>query len=148
MHPLESVAGMAEFAGKNIAHHLGFIADDKLGWKPEPTAKSALEIVQHIGYFAIGMAGVLEGGEFAPGSEETPANREAAQQVILSASSRYAAALRTVDMARFGTTVDLPFGSFPFAMAATMPAFDMIHHHGQIAYIETLLGDTEDHFDM
>lgn len=148
MHPMESVAGLAEFAGKNIAHHLGFIADDKLNWKPEPTSKSALEIVQHVGSFTMGMASVLEGGEFAPGSEEIVASREAAQELIRSASSRYAAALRTVDMARFGTTVDLPFGSFPFAMAATMPAFDMIHHHGQISYIETLLGDTEDHFDL
>jgi len=145
---MESVAGLAEFAGKNIAHHLGFIADDKLAWKPEPTSKSALEIVQHLGYFATGMASVLEGGEFVPGPESVPADRATAQELILAASSRYAAALRSVDMARFGTTVVLPFGSFPFAMAATMPAFDLIHHHGQIAYIETLLGDTEDHFDM
>jgi hypothetical protein len=139
---------MAEFAGKNVAHHLGFIPDDKLNWRPEPTSKSALEIVQHLGELAIGMAGVLEGGEFAPGPETTPPDRETAQQLILNATSRYVAALRGVDLARFGTTVDLPFGSFPFAMAATMPAFDLIHHHGQIAYIETLLGDTEDHWGV
>jgi hypothetical protein len=148
MHPLESTSRLAEFAGKNIAYHLDFIADDRLAWKPEATAKSALEIVHHVSYFASGMVGVLGGGEFSPDVVDVPTDRATAQELIRSSSSRYAAALRVVDLARMGTTVDLPFGSFPFAMAATMPAFDLIHHHGQLAYIQTLLGDTEDHFDM
>jgi hypothetical protein len=148
MHSLESVARMAEFAGKNIAHRLEFIPADKLGWKPEPTAKSALEIVHHVSNFAGGMAPFLAGGEFTPDNAPVPEDLESARQLLLSSTSRYAAAVREIDMARFGTTAELPFGSFPFAMAATMPAFDLIHHHGQIAYIETLLGDTEDHFQM
>ena len=37
-------------------------------------------------------------------------------------------------------------GSFPFARAVSFPVIDAIHHHGQIAYIQSLLGDAETHF--
>jgi hypothetical protein len=29
-----------------------------------------------------------------------------------------------------------------------VPAVDLIHHHGQINYLQMLLGDRDDHFDM
>ena len=47
-----------------------------------------------------------------------------------------------------GKTLKLPFGEFPLSQAVSMPVVDLIHHHGQIAYIQTLLGDTEDHLLM
>lgn len=29
-----------------------------------------------------------------------------------------------------------------------MGVIELVHHRGQIVYVQTLLGDTEDHFDM
>jgi len=148
MHPLEGVARLAEFAGNNLAYNLEFIPADRLVWKPEPTAKSALEIVHHVSVFLVGMAGMLAGGPFTISESPAPANLAEGQELIRSATGKYVQALRGVDPARLGETVELPFGTFPLARAATMPAFDLIHHHGQIAYLQTLLGDEESHFDM
>lgn len=148
MHPLEGIARLAEFAGNNIAYNLEFIPADKLAWKPEPTAKSALEIVHHVSNFLVGMAGMLSSGTFAPPQEAEPGDLASGQALIRNATGTYVQALLGLDPARLGETVELPFGTFPLARAASMPAFDLIHHHGQIAYIQTLLGDEESHFNL
>lgn len=147
MHPLESAIRLAEFAGQNIAYNLEFFPADKLNWKPEPTAKSALEIVHHVSAFLNGMGSMLAGGEFTIAEPPAPTDLASAQALIRTATGVYVQAALGVDPARLGETVELPFGTFPFARAATMPAFDLIHHHGQIAYLQTLLGDEESHFE-
>jgi len=64
-----------------------------------------------------------------------------------SAAAEYAEALQRVDPAQLSRTVSIAGAfSFPLARAASLPVIDMIHHHGQIAYIQTLLGDEEFHF--
>ena len=42
MHPLDGLAGQTTFFSRNIGHNLDFIPDDKLDWKPAPSALSAL----------------------------------------------------------------------------------------------------------
>lgn len=148
MHPLEAAARLAEFAGNNVAYNLEFLPAEKLAWKPEPTAKSALEIVHHVSAFLTGMAGMLTGGTFTVTEEPAPTDLASAQARIRTATGTYVQALLGLDPARLGDPVELPFGTFPLARAATMPAFDLIHHHGQIAYIQTLLGDEESHFNL
>jgi len=148
MHPLEGLARMTEFAGNNLAYNLEFIPADKLGWKPAPGAKSALEIAQHVTGALNFMRPVLTGGAWTRSEIPLPADCHSAQEMVRQASRDYAAALRQVDPARMGETVELPFGTFPLAQCSGMPAFDVMHHHGQIAYIQTLLGDQEDHFQM
>ena len=67
-----------------------------------------------------------------------------------SAARKFTARLtrRQVDPARLGDTIELPFGTFSLGQCSGFPPFDLMHHHGQIAYIQTLLGDQEDHFQM
>jgi hypothetical protein len=36
----------------------------------------------------------------------------------------------------------------PVHTTGVVPAVDLIHHHGQINYLQMLLGDRDDHFDM
>jgi DinB family protein len=146
MHPLDTVAGVAEFGGNNLAYNLEFIPADKLGWKPAPGAKSALEIVRHVTGALTFMRPVLTGGAYTRGEIPLPADLQSAQEMIRRAARDYAAALRQVDPGRLGDMIELPFGTFPLAQCAGFPAFDVMHHHGQIAYIQTLLGDQEDHF--
>jgi hypothetical protein len=45
MNPMEVLAYQAEWAAKDTAHNLEFIPPEKLAWKPAPTAKSVLEMV-------------------------------------------------------------------------------------------------------
>lgn len=149
MHPLESLAGLLRWAAKNTAYNLKFIPDDKLAWKPSPEANSALEIVCHVTGAIRAMRPALDGGSEisfpAPGTP--PATREEAQEMLTSAAEEYADALVKVSPADLGREITIA-GTMKFALAraASMPVVDVIHHHGQIAYIQSILGDKEFHF--
>ena len=148
MDYMTGLAGEAEWAAGNMAYNLDFIPADKLTWKPAPTANSALEIVNHITGVLIGFKPVLSGGSFAEPQFSPATDVVSAKSLLNSAAHDYAEALRAIKPEDMGKTVDLGFGDFPFPVAASMPVTDLMHHHGQIAYIQSLLGDTESHFDM
>jgi uncharacterized damage-inducible protein DinB len=146
--PLESLANIAYFAGNNTVYNLTFIPEDKLDWKPEPTASSALEIVNHVVGAVRSMLPVVRGGEWAP-PEFTPAtNLAEAQELLRSTTEEYVAALKQAKAEDLSRSVTV-YGRFtlPVARAASMPVIDLVHHHGQIAYLQTLLGDQVPHFD-
>ena len=146
MHPMEVPAQQMLWASKNTAYNLGFIPEEKLDWKPAPTANSALEIVNHVAFYIRAMIPVLGGAEWKPVEAAPATTLKEAQDLLTSTVEEYVAALRAVPPADLRRTVSLPFGSFPLARAAMMPAVDLIHHHGQITYIQSLLGDTDFHF--
>ena len=148
MNPMEGMARQMNWVAQNTAYNLGYIPQEKLSWKPAPAAKSALEVIGHVAGFIEAMTPVLSGGEFRPPQVEMPESLEEAQDLITSCTEEYVAVLQRLTPADLGRTVQLPFGSFPLAQAAGMPFVDLTHHHGQIAYIQTLLGDTEDHLLM
>src|SRR5262245_38796881 len=108
MHPLESIARITEIGGNNLAHNLEFIPADKLGWKPAPGAKSALEIVQHVTSALTFMRPVLTGGAYSRGEIPLPADVKSAQEMVRRASRDYAAALQQVDPNRLGDMIELP----------------------------------------
>src|SRR5437764_13254257 len=107
MHPLDGLASMTEFAGNNLAHNLEFIPADKLGWKPAPSAKSALEIAQHAASALTFMRPVLSGGAYTPREIPLLTDCRGAQELVRSAAREYAAALRQVDPARLGDMIEL-----------------------------------------
>jgi uncharacterized damage-inducible protein DinB len=150
MHPLEGMAGTGVWAAKNIAYNLDFIPDDKLNWKPAPTANSAMEIVNHVLGAVAWMTPMLQNGapSDAPPEYEKATDRESAKRLLVQAAENYAAEVVKLNPADLGNIVKLPFADFPLARVASMPVIDLVHHHGQIAYIQTLLGDTESHFDV
>ncbi len=134
-----------EFFGKNFAWNLNALPDDKLGWKPAPTANSAFEVTQHAAASLRNMQLALEGKDYGAGSPPMPTTREEAQDMIIGAANDYADYLRGLAETPSGK-VELPWGETPRVQAVAMPVQDLVHHHGQIAYIQTLLGDTSDHF--
>jgi hypothetical protein len=146
MHPLEGLAGQMGWVAKNLSYNLGFIPEDKLAWKPAETTKSAYEIVAEVVGVATGMTAVIDGNGWPEGGMPSFSSLQEAQNAVEQAGEAYAAKLLTIDPARLGETIELPFGAFPFGRAVSFPVIDAIHHHGQIAYIQTLLGDTATHF--
>lgn len=147
MSPLEMLAWQIEWTGGNFAHNLGFIDEDKFNWKPAPTALSALETANHTVEALSQMCSVLENGEYV--SDVAPATtREEAQQKIRAAAQRFAQTIRNIKPEEMDEKVQLPWGEQTKAEAAAMDAIEIVHHHGQIAYIQTLLGDTTSHFEM
>ena len=151
---MEVLAGQVDWGAKNLAFNLDFIPDDKLSWKPAPTANSALGIVGHMvmAYTGIGASikSALAGEKVEMGSHDAPtfSTRDEAKTALLAAAQNFAQVVRTIPADRLGEKVDIGFGIFPLSFIAGMGAIDTIHHHGQIAYIQMLLGDEESHFDM
>src|SRR5690606_5610477 len=143
-------AEQLDWATKNMAYNLDFIPDDKLNWKPAPTALSALEIVGHllgvIEYFRSALENPAAAGP-PSGDGSTPASRDEAKMKLVAAGEEYSHWLLSLPEERLAEVVQLPFGKFPLGFAAEIPVSDALHHHGQIAYIQSLLGDTEPHFD-
>jgi hypothetical protein len=148
----ETLAGQAHWASRNLVHNLDFIPDDKLDWKPAPTALSALEIVSHL----LGALGHL-GRHFRPDADsfQEPSRdsyivttREEAKERLLAAVDEFCDNLKSASPELLAKSVELPFGKFPMSFLAGMPVIDLIHHHGQITYIQSLLGDEESHFDF
>lgn len=148
MHPFERAAWLTRFAGHNLAFNLEFFPPDRLSWKPAPTANSPLEIAQHVAMACLSSLSVLENRPYEHVSPPVPDDLPTAQALVRDATARYADALLTVDPGRIGETVSLPYGDFQLAQMALFPTFDVMHHHGQITYLQTMLGDTESHFDL
>jgi len=148
---MESLASQAEWAARNIAYNLDFFPADKLSYKPAPTANSAYEIIGHtvaaLGFFRKTVKGEDPG---TPGSLEmtNPTTLEEAKEMLVSSADAYGAALRGMSPEDAGKIIEMQFAKLPLGFVASMAVTDLIHHHGQIAYIQTILGDTESHFDM
>jgi hypothetical protein len=152
MSPLEVLAHLVEWATKDTAYNLEFIPAGRLAWQPAPTAKSVLEMVNEMSVLAQGMAPVLGGGPFAEPDYSPPTTREGAQALLLAAGREYAQALRAVQPEELGRPVAVEgagfgFGTFPLAQAAGLPVVEILHHRGQIIYVQSLLGDTDVHVE-
>ncbi len=92
------------------------------------------------------MQAALSGADYNSVELPLATTLEEAQQQIRGAARDYIAFLESLSPADLEGTVELPFGTFPRAFAVEMDVQDVVHHHGQIAYIQTLLGDDSDHF--
>jgi hypothetical protein len=147
-HPLDGLAGQVEFFSANLAHNLDFIPDDKLDWKPAPEANSAMEIVRHVLMAQGSLGAMLASGDPKSATIAEPKTRDEAKQALKESAQSYTTLIRSLEPGTLHELVDMGFAKLPKAFVAGMAAADTIHHHGQIAYIQTLLGDTESHFDM
>ena len=148
MNPLEGMAGQMEWIAANMAYNLDFIPDDKMNWKPAPTATSAIEIVNHNVGAIKHLGAMLDGNAEGKPKFEPATDRDSAKKLLTETANAYAAKLRGIDPADLGKPVKTPFGEWPLARVASMPIVDTTHHHGQIAYLQMLLGDADSHFDI
>jgi hypothetical protein len=149
MNFIQGLIDTNDWFSENFAYNMGFIAEDKLGWKPVPTASSAYEIVQHIATGMVSMQGVFEGRPYGEVEIPLPTSLTEAQTIIRDVARSYSTFLQTVEPQDLEGELELPFGTFPKSVCIGMEVQDLIHHHGQICYLQALLGDTETHmFDM
>jgi uncharacterized damage-inducible protein DinB len=146
MSPLEALAEQVTWAGRNLAFNLQFVPADRLDWKPAPGTKSALEIVNHSLDCLRNMTPVLRGSSFQELTLPRAVDRDSAQTLIVQAAEAYAAALRAMTPLDLERPVELPHGRGPLKQFCAYEVIDLIHHHGQIVYLQTLLGDLESHF--
>lgn len=144
METTDVLVGQMEWAVRNVNNNLDFIPDDKLNWKPAPTAKSVLEIVNHVAGSVHRITGKLGNDEqFSPATD-----RESAKALLQKSADIYVAQIRTLTPQDMQRTITMPMGELPLPVVMGMPVIELINHHGQITYIETLLGDEESHLSM
>ena len=69
-----------------------------------------------------------------------------ARALLTETTEEYAAALEAAGP-ELDRLVDIAGGMLRAPRAALFPVMDLFHHHGQVCYIQTLLGDKEQHWD-
>jgi len=146
MDDLKVAARLSRWGAGNFAFNLTFIPTEKFTWKPDPASKSTSEIAgEVIGVMQMCMP-VFKGGGFEVSEFPKPANAEEVRSLLIPAAEAYAAALEAAgpELERLTMT---PGGELWASRAVLFPLIDLIHHHGQICYIQSLLGDAETHFD-
>jgi uncharacterized damage-inducible protein DinB len=141
--PLELIAGQIEWAQKNINNNLDFIPDDKLNWKPAPESKSILEIINHATNTVHIFTHAITGG--AKPELEKATDREGAKALITQVVQAHQNAVGALTPPELEQMVSTPVGEFPKGFVASLPVVELINHHGQITYIQSLLGDSESH---
>jgi hypothetical protein len=149
MEDLKVAAWMLRYGARSLIHHLQFIPAERAGWQPEAGTKSPLEIVTEVLCAVTMYRPILDGPEYPEQRPEMPrpATLEEAAELLMAAVEEYAAALEAA-----GPELDrpqpMPFGGvFRASRAACYPVLDLFHHHGQVCYLQSLLGDTEMHWD-
>lgn len=149
MEDLKTAAWMLRYGARSLAHNLEFIPDEYLDWKPEPIAKSALEIGFEAVRAMLMYRSIFEGPNYPARWQlpPEPQTREELTALLLETAEEYATALEEA-----GSELDraqpMPFGgTFKAYRAVCFPVMDLFNHHGQILYLQSLLGDAEMHWD-
>jgi hypothetical protein len=146
-----------EAAKTSLLKTFEFVPEDKIGWSPSKTARTAVNIVAHCGMANGAFAALLRGEPLplpaspdeamalirAAGRDIT--SREAAVKLVEDSTADLLRALDGVTDARMQTTPASPFGALPFSFWMQVPAEHMGGHARQIDYLETIWGDHEDH---
>ncbi len=121
------------------------VPKDKQDWKPMPTGNSAQDIVTHLAMANHFFAGLLRGS--APKETKKANSYEEALKLFEDSKADLIGAIRSVDPAQFAEKRTMPWGEErTLKDLITSPMPHMAYHWGQIAYLQTLWGDTEDRF--
>ena len=111
-----------------------------------------MEITAHVILVTSGVEGAFAGGgyHFSEDAIQQLAEEldlESATTRVVEVTESYAQLLERLEPQDLEGDFVLP-GGFPFSRRrlAQLPAMDVLHHHGQLAYIQLLLGDTQSHF--
>lgn len=147
MADLKPLARIVRWGTASTIHNLGKLPEDKLDWKPEPTSKSALDVVAEVtGVMRMSMP-LFQGEPMEYQPEPAAATRDEAISRLQAASDTYVAALEAAGD-ELEQPVETPFGTFWGTYSVVFGLIDLLHHHGQLTYLQSLLGDAENHADM
>ncbi len=141
--PSELIANQIDWAHKNINNNLDFVPADKLSWKPAPTSKSVLEIINHAANTVHTFTHAITGSH----KHDLPAATDAAsaKALVTQVVQAHLTALNALTPGEMQQMIATPIGEIPKGLAAGLPVVELINHHGQITYIQSLLGDSESH---
>lgn len=134
-----------------------FVPEDKLTWSPSPTARTPLWMAIHCGAANAALAALLrrepmplpsdpaEAAAFIRAAGRDTESRAEAIQAIEDSTAEVLRALDQVTEAMLKTSLDSPFGPFPFTVWMQVPSIHMKGHARQMDYLQTIWGDVQDH---
>jgi hypothetical protein len=157
MANLEPVARVVRWGVESMAFNLGQLPEDKLNWKPSPESKSALEMTGEVIGVMRTMQRLVTTGSFErPAGAEDEAQRptpyvppsglEEAQRQLAETGEAFAAALEKAGP-ELERSVETQYGTMLGSRVVLWGMIDLVHHHGQISYLQSLLGDKEMHLN-
>lgn len=158
MNPLEMAEANLVRTKDRMLELLAATPDDRLNWRPSPSARSIIEVVAHSAMALRNIATQMRGTAFVtPTSAE--ANRQFREHDAQFTSREEVAAkleaecaffvecLRAMTPSDLERQVAMPFGlgNAPAAVFVNAGANHTQGHIGQIEYIQTLYGDQDWH---
>jgi hypothetical protein len=131
-----------------MAYNLAQLPEEKLDWTPTEASKSALDVVGEVVFVMKSSLPVFAGGTIDFDlARAKPSGLAEAQQWLSETSAQFADLLDAAGP-ELERAIDTPFGQLWGSSAVTFGLVDLLHHHGQITYLQSLLGDAENHMDM
>ena len=133
-----------------------FVPDDKLTWAPEPTCKSALQIVAHCAVANGMFTTIISTGGFPDGpieelfaagaaAEAAITTRGAAIAAVEASVAEVVAAIESVPAEKVDADVVTPFMTAPMAFFMNIPGRHLDNHAAQIDFLQTCWGDMDWH---
>jgi uncharacterized damage-inducible protein DinB len=146
---------MNRSAVENIVINFDAMPAERQDWKPLDVGRSALSQVQECAIINPFFAAILTTqtvpameGEAYAAAKAALATPEAARAALAASADTLQAAIEAFPDEKLGETVTLPWGEgmvMTFGQIMLAPYWNMTYHQGQIAYIQTLYGDSEMH---
>jgi hypothetical protein len=148
MEPFDSAADMVRWTARDLAFQASKLPADKGDWAPGPECKSAVAVMNECtGVMRTSMP-VFSGGDMGQFAMPEAKTIEEASALLLETAEEYARALEKVQPGELDRPLHLPWATLQASKAVLYPIIELAHHHGHITYIQMLLGDKENHFDM
>jgi hypothetical protein len=147
MEDLKTAAWMLRYGARSLAHNLEFIPADREDWTPKG-AKSPLAVAQEVIRALQMYRPIFDGPEMTyPQLPPPPTTLAEARSRLLAVAEEYAAALEAAGP-ELDRPQEMPFGGvFRAYRAVCFPVMDLFHHHGQVCYMQSILGDRETHWN-
>lgn len=147
MADYRNVARIARWGLMDTIYQLDFIPEEKFAWSPAPGVKSVQAIVAEVvGVIRAVMPNfeAKDCPEFT-GEFTAPESIAEAKAWLKEHGDAYLDALDAAVEADLQSEVAIPGGRMKAAGSVLYPAAELLHHHGQITFIQSLLGDQEVH---
>jgi hypothetical protein len=153
----ELIVAQTKQAADAIVRNFNAIPEEKRDWRPMDAGRSALDLLQECATLA-GYATKTIRDKKSPEFDEAKyaewnemrksLTAEQAEAKLSESSEELYSAILDIPDSDLDAPISLPFGEgmiWPLADVASMHRWNMNYHLGQLAYIQTLLGDREMH---
>lgn len=131
-----------------IKNTVGHTPEDKRNWKPADSCMCSQEMMNHLTGSNHFFSAMFQGKEPPqPPAEPPQLTFEQSLSAFEESSNMLADVIASVPDEALGQDVPLPNGrTANMKFMLTIPGNHMAYHWGQLAYMQTIWGDKEDHF--